>query len=236
MTRRRKKRSTQGSSPNLRFYIIGAAATLAVVVAVIAMGALVRGGGGGNSTANSAIVVPTPRLSDVPQSDHVFGNPSAPATITEYIDFQCPFCRQAVINVMPTIEQQFIATGKAKLEVHPIAIRGGESVAAAAAAECANDQGAFFAYYDILYANQGAEQSGAFSDARLKAFAASLNLDTSTFDRCYDSGKYVQQVQQASSAASTAGVNSTPTIFVDGIPVDPTVDSISAAIRQATPS
>jgi len=235
MTRKQKRRSTRGSSPNLRFYIIGAAATLAVVAAVIGMGALARGGGG-NSTANSAIVVPTPRPSGVAQSAHVFGNPSAPATISEYIDFQCPFCRQAVINVMPTIEQQFIATGKAKLEVNPIAIRGGESVAAAAAAECANDQGAFFAYYDILYANQGAEQSGAFSDARLKAFAASLNLDTNSFNSCYDAGKYVQQVQQATSAASTAGVKSTPTILVDGIPVDATVDSISAAIQQVTPS
>jgi protein-disulfide isomerase len=235
MTRRQKRRTARGSSPNLRFYIIGAAATLAVVAAVIGMGALARGGGG-NSTANSAIVVPTPRPSGVPQSAHVFGDPSAPVTITEYIDFQCPFCRQAVINVMPTIEQQFIATGKAKLEVNPIAIRGGESVAAAAAAECANDQGAFFAYYDILYANQGAEQSGAFSDARLKAFAASLSLDTNSFNSCYDSGKYVQRVQQASSAASTAGVNSTPTIFVDGVPVDPTVDSISAAIQQVTTS
>jgi protein-disulfide isomerase len=235
MTRRQKKRSTRGSSPNLRFYIIGAAATLAVVAAVIAMGALARGGGG-NSTANSAIVVPTPRPSDVPQSGHVFGDPSAPVTITEYIDFQCPFCRQAVINVMPTIEQQFIATGKAKLQVNPIAIRGGESVSAAAAAECANDQGAVFAYYDILYANQGAEQSGAFSDARLKAFAASLNLDTSKFDSCYDSGQYVQQVQQATSASRTAGVNSTPTILVNGVPVDPTVDAISTAIRQVAPS
>src|SRR5450759_1323566 len=235
MSRRPKKSSAKASPPNLRFYIIGAAATLAVVAAVIGMGALARGGGG-NSTANSAIVVPTPRPSDVPKSDHVFGDPSAPVTITEYIDFQCPFCRQAVINVMPTIEQQFIATGKAKLEVNPIAIRGGESVSSAAAAECANDQGAFFAYYDILYANQGAEQSGAFSDARLEAFAASLNLDTNSFNSCYDSVKYVQHVQQATSAASTAGVNLTPTILVDGIPVDATVDSISAAIQQVTPS
>jgi protein-disulfide isomerase len=235
MTRRQKRRSTQGSSPNLRFYIIGAAATLAVVAALIAMGALARGGGS-NSTANSAIVVPTPRLSAVPQSDHIFGDPSAPVTVDEYIDFQCPFCRQAVINVMPAIEQQFIATGKAKLVVHPIAIRGSESVASGAAAECANDQGAFFAYYDILYANQGAEQSGTFSDARLKAFASSLNLDTSAFNSCYDSGKYVSRVQQTTSAASSDGVKSTPTIFVNGMAVNATVDSISAAIRQVTPS
>jgi protein-disulfide isomerase len=212
---------------------MGAVATLAVVGAVISIGAFARGGSGGY---DSTILVPTPRPSSVPQSDHVFGDPSARVTIAEYIDFQCPFCRQAVINVMPTIEQQFIANGTAKLEVHAIAIRGSESVASAAAAECANDQGAFFAYYDILYANQGAEQSGSFSDDRLKAFAPSLNLDTSAFNSCYDSGKYVSRVQQTTSAASSDGVSSTPTIYVNGISVSATVDSISAAIQQVAPS
>jgi protein-disulfide isomerase len=212
-------------------YIMGGIAALSVVVLVIALAALARGGGGDGSSAT--ILVPTPRPSGVAQSGHVFGSADAPVTITEYLDFQCPFCRRAATDVMPTIEQQFIATGKAKLEVHPITILGSESVQAAAAAECANDQGRFWGYHDMLYANQGAEQSGSFSQSRLKQFASLLNMDSNAFDSCLDSSKYVGQVQQNTTAARAAGVRSTPTFMVNGTAVSTTIDALSAAIGQA---
>jgi Protein-disulfide isomerase len=212
-------------------YIMGGIAALSVVVLVISLAALARGRGGDGSS--DTILVPTPRPSDVVQSGHVFGSADAQVTITEYLDFQCPFCRQAVINVMPTIEQQFIATGKAKLEVNPIAILGSESVQAAAAAECANDRGRFWGYHDMLYANQGAEQGGSFSQSRLKQFASLLNMDSSAFDSCLDSSKYVDHVRQATTAARAAGVGSTPTFMVNGTAVSATIEALSAAIDQA---
>jgi protein-disulfide isomerase len=211
-------------------YVMGGIAAISVVVFVIAVAALARSGGGGYS---DRILVPTPRPSAVPQSDHVVGAADAPVTIDEHLDFQCPFCRRAAMEVLPTIDQKYVEPGTAKIVVHPIAILGSESVQAAAAAECANDQGQFWAYHDILYANQGAEQSGGFSDGRLKQFASALKMDKTLFDGCLDSAKYVEEVKQRTEAARDSGIASTPTFIVNGVRVAATIDDLSAAIESA---
>ena len=233
--KRPQERATKGrarkSSP-LTPYIVGTVVVLAVVAGLILIGVAARGGNGGG-TVGGPVVVPTARPASVAQNGRVFGDPAASVTVAEYLDFQCPICRRAGLQVLPAIETQFIETGVAKLEIRPIAILGDESVQAAAAAECANEQGEFWAYYDILYANQGAERSGAFSDARLKQFAEALGLDTGAFNACLDSGKYVDQVEQDTNDARAAGVKGTPTILVNGAKVETSVDAIAAAIQQA---
>jgi protein-disulfide isomerase len=211
-------------------YIIGGLAALVAVLFVISLGALARGGDGGFS---GTVVVPAARPSDIAQSGHVYGDGEAPVTVSEYLDFQCPFCRRAATDVMKEIEERFIAGGEAKVEVHPIAILGEESVQAAAAAECANAQGRFWSYHDILFTNQGAEQSGSFSKSRLKEFAARLGMDTSAFNGCLDSQRYVDQVEQSTEAARASGIASTPTFLVNGTPVASTVDALAEAISRA---
>ncbi len=204
-----------------------------VVGAVIGIAVATSGGG---DSPPQAVVVPTARPADVFQDGRVLGNPDAPVAIVEYLDFQCPFCQRTAEQVMPSIEEAFIASNTASLEIRPIAILGDESVQAAAAAECANDQGRFWAYHDILYANQGAERGGAFTDDRLKEFAEALDLDTGAFNSCLDSGRYTQQVVDNTSSARGSGVSVTPTILVDGERVDATAEAISAAIQQAAGS
>lgn len=206
---------------------------LTAVAIVIMIGSIAREGDEG---PGGEVVVPTARPAEVSQDGRTLGDPSAPAAIVEYLDFQCPFCWRAATQVMPAIEQEFIATGQAKLEIRPIAILGSESVQAAAAAECASELGQFWAYHDILFANQAGEQRGAFNDSRLKEFAVALDLDADAFNSCLDSGKYVSQVEQATGDARAAGVSSTPTVLVNGVPVEPTVDAISAAITEAAQS
>jgi len=201
-----------------------------VVGAVIGIAVATSGGG---DSAPQAVVVPTPRPTAVVQNGRVLGNPEAPVAIVEYLDFQCPFCQRTAEQVMPAIEETFIASNTASLEIRPIAILGDESVQAAAAAECANEQGQFWAYHDILFANQGAERGGAFSDDRLKEFAEALNLGTEAFNSCLDSGRYAQQVADDTSSALDSGVSVTPTVLVDGERVDVTAEAISAAIQQA---
>ncbi len=196
------------------------------------IGIAVATSGGGDSPPE-AVVVPTARPADVFQNGRVLGNPDAPVAIVEYLDFQCPFCQRAAVQVMPAIEETFIASNTASLEIRPIAILGDESVRAATAAECANEQAQFWAYHDILYANQGAKHSGAFSDDRLKEFAEALNLDTGAFNSCLDSGRYTQRVLDNTSSALDSGVSVTPTVLVDGEEVDATAEAISAAIQQA---
>jgi protein-disulfide isomerase len=225
--RRRRKQPLRKKAKPWQIYLAGAIVALIAVSLVIIIGAVSRNTGAGFV---ETITVASPRPSGVPQDGHTFGSPDAPATIDEYLDFQCPFCRRAAMDVLPTIEAQYIASGKAKLVIHPIAILGSESIQAAAAAECANDQGQFWRYHDMLYANQGAENSGAFSAKRLKAFASDAGLDTNAFNGCLDAGTYTNLVEQNTASARASGITSTPTLLVNGSRVNATIPDLSAAI------
>ncbi len=186
------------------------AAAAAVVVILIVSQALC-----GDDGTPSEIVVPTPRPADIPRQGTTLGSPDAPLTIVEYTDFQCFFCARMAQDVIPQIEEEYLATGKAKLVCKHVAFLGEESQWAAEAAECAVDQDKFWEYYDILFANQtGSHNAGAFSKVRLKAFAETLGLDTSSFNACLDEGKYANYVAATNLEARRRNVNSTPTFFV----------------------
>ena len=132
---------------------------------------------------------------------------------------------------LPAIEQAFILSGQAKLEVKPIAILGEGSVLAAQAAECANEQGRFWGYHDILYANQKSERRQQTADD-LKRFAAAGGLNTEKFSSCLDSGKYAATVSNNTAAATRQGVTSTPTIFVNGRQVESTAEAVGKAVQE----
>lgn len=135
------------------------------------------------------------------------------------------------MSVLPPIEQDFVESGQAKIEARPIAILGDESDLAAQAALCAAGQGRFWAYHDVLFANQGPERSGAFKAERLKAFAAAIGLDTASFNSCLDSGTHEAAVESATAAARGSGVQGTPTFIVNGVKTENTTESIRAAVE-----
>jgi protein-disulfide isomerase len=197
---------------------------------VVAIGAITREEG---PSPDATIVAPSPRPTDIPLAGNTRGDPDAPVSVIEYLDFQCPICLRAEYEIIPPIDDEFVRTGIALMETRPIAILGDESVQAAAAAACAADQGQFWPYHDILFANWAGENKGAFADSRLKEMAAIVGLDRDTFDSCLDSGQYTQQVVQATEDARAAGVGGTPTFFVNGEKVRNTADDITAAIEAA---
>jgi len=116
--------------------------------------------------------------------------------------------------VQPEIEEKYVTTGQVQLEMRVMAFIGQESVSAAEAAECANDQGRFFDYHDKLFEEQGRENSGAFSIDNLKGLAVELGLNASTFNSCLDSHKYAEQVSLETEEAGKAGIKSTPSFVV----------------------
>jgi protein-disulfide isomerase len=136
------------------------------------------------------------------------------------------------VSVLPPIEEEFVSTGQVKVQARPIAIRGEESSLSAQAAECANDQGRFWDFHDTLYANQRGENKGAFSRENLKRFAEALELDTAAFDSCLDSGKHASKVRDDTEAAVQMGVNSVPTILVNGRAVSWRLEDLRAAIQE----
>ena len=139
------------------------------------------------------------------------------------------------MSELPTIEQTFIVSGQAKLEVKPIAILGDGSVLAAQASACANEQARFWDYHNILYANQkGKRQQQTAND--LKRYAAAAGLDTENFGSCLDSGKYAAMVTNDTNAAQQLGIDSTPTILVNGNPVESTADAVGQGIQRELPA
>ena len=152
------------------------------------------------------------------------GPADAPIVIQEFSDFQCPFCGQFATTLHERLVDEYIPTGQVRFEhYHYIVVDnnvgGNESRRAAEASECANEQGEFWNYYHMVFANQEGEGRGAFSDRRLKAFAADLGLDTAAFDACFDSRRFASAVQADERLGAQMGVRGTPTIFINGVQV-----------------
>lgn len=149
----------------------------------------------------------------------VMGNKDAKVKVVEFADFQCPFCEQWFSQVEPQLKKDYIDTGKIAFYWRDYPFLGQESNYAASAARCANEQGKFWDFHDYLYSHQGQENSGAFSKDNLKQFAASIGLNTDQFNSCLDADKFSADYQKDLSDGQKAGVNGTPTVFVNGVAI-----------------
>jgi protein-disulfide isomerase len=146
----------------------------------------------------------------VAADDPALGAASAPVTVVEFSDFQCPFCQR----VAPTLKQ-LKATYGDKIRIvwkdFPLTSIHPEAFKAAEAGNCAREQGKFWEFHDRLFANQQALQPDA-----LKEHAAAVGLDTAAFNMCLDSAKHSDRVQQHIAAGTRLGINSTPAVFING--------------------
>ena len=145
----------------------------------------------------------------------ILGNPSAPITIVEFGDYQCHQCYNWYHNTKPSITREYIDTGKVNLVFVDLAFLGNDSPKAAQASYCAEDQGLYWDYHDLLYNSQEPEIDGGWANSeRLKAFAFSLGLDMNLFNSCLDSEKYSKRVQYNIQQAHEHGVKGTPGFFI----------------------
>jgi len=147
----------------------------------------------------------------------ILGDPGAPITIVEFGDYQCHACYNWFHTHKPAVYDNYIATGKANLVFVDLAFLGRDSPTASQASYCAEDQGMYWQYHDLLYNSQESQiDNGWANSERLKAFAFSLGLDTELFDSCLDSGKYSKRVQYNISEAKRHGAKATPTFIIVG--------------------
>jgi protein-disulfide isomerase len=147
----------------------------------------------------------------------VLGNHSAPITIVEFGDYQCHQCYNWFHNTKPAVFENYVETGKANFVFVDLAFLGRDSPKAAQASYCAEDQGKYWEYHDILYNSQESEiDNGWASPERLKAFAFSLGLDMELFEICLDSEKYTKRVQYNLTEAKKHGIRGTPGFFIVG--------------------
>jgi protein-disulfide isomerase len=148
---------------------------------------------------------------------YVKGSPTAPVEITEFADYQCPFCQTFATLQMPTIEERLIKTGRLRwryrdfpLQQHPF------SRLAAHSAACADEQGKFWEQHQRIY--EGQAEWAASSDAAsiFRGYAKAIGLDLGRYDACMSSAKYAGRIQASQQEGERLGVNSTPTLLVGG--------------------
>jgi protein-disulfide isomerase len=152
----------------------------------------------------------------VQQGSPFLGKLSAPITIVEFGDFQCDRCQRFAKYTEPQLNQTYIQTGKVNLVFKYFPIYGPDSTPAAMAAQCANDQGKFWNYYDTLFKNQGPANFGWASKDNLKKFASQTSgIDMQKFNSCFDTQKYLSFVQKDFAFATSLGLQGTPTFVIE---------------------
>lgn len=148
----------------------------------------------------------------------VKGNSSAPVTLVEFSDFQCPFCGRFFSEIMPQIQKAYIDTGKVKFvyKQYPIDSVHPNAKAASNAVECANEQGKFWQYHDILFGNQSSwvDQNTSQTNTTFKKYASSLGLNADNFNSCLNAKKYSNKIDKDLQQGSTYGVLGTPTFYI----------------------
>jgi protein-disulfide isomerase len=186
-----------------------------------------------------------PEFKDYPAGEGLtLGDPDAPAKIEVFEDFQCPACQRFTQNVEPRIFTELVETGKASYTFRHYPFIDSNSVAkeshqAANAAMCANEQGKFWEYHEVVFANWNGENLGTFNDGRLTQFAESLNLDMNAFESCFSGNRYEAEIDADFNAGASMGVTGTPSVFVNGQIVNPgfvpSFEEIAAAVEAAQP-
>jgi protein-disulfide isomerase len=146
------------------------------------------------------------------------GSPTAPVTVYEMSDFQCPYCRRFALETFPTIEREYISSGKVRwvfvnfplTSIHP------NAVAAAEVALCAARQGAFWPVHDLLYAHQDTwaplKEPGPF----LLTLADSAGISKPTLVGCLGSPATQGEVRSEAEGAERSGASSTPSFYIEG--------------------
>ncbi len=146
----------------------------------------------------------------------ILGDPNAPVTLIEFGDYQCHFCNVHFHNTEHRLLENFIKTGKVKMIFKDFTIIGPDSVNAAHGTHCANDQGKFWEYHDILYSNWTGENNGWASSDNLLRFAQEIELDIDQWSDCMIDEKYSQIISNSNKDARELGITGTPAFFVIG--------------------
>lgn len=212
--RRREARQEESGSSNTLFYVLGA-------VAVIGIGVVAYSAG--SSALSSAVTEPVEL--DIESDEELvalaqgvtMGDASAPVTILEFGDYQCPACGAFAIQAKPPIQQQLVQTGEAKfvfydfplIQIHPNAFL------AARAARCAGDQGAYWEYHDQLFRNQTRWTTANLPTSAFEDYAGEVGIDEGQFSQCLNSDAFADVVTANMQLGSRMSVSGTPTVFIN---------------------
>ena len=146
----------------------------------------------------------------------IMGSENAPVTITEYSDFQCPFCHQYFTTTYPLIVKNYIETGKVKYVFKHFPLSGHpQAPAAANASECTLEQNKFWEMHDLLYQKQDQWSGNPDNLQVFKLLASSLNLDSNKFNQCLDNKTYQNNIDLDYEEGLSKGFSGTPSFTIN---------------------
>jgi protein-disulfide isomerase len=200
-----------------RRLIWGAVATAVVAVGVL-IGFSVAGGEEPTRVEDlQGVAEIRSMLEGIPQDAATLGSPDAPVEIVEFGDLQCPACAQASERVIPELVRRFVQPGDVKITYRPLAFIGPDSERGAFGALAAAEQDALWHFVEVLYHNQGAENSGWLSEDTMESTVESLELDAGKWRSDFDANDVVvPPFEEAEAAAAEENVEITPTFVVRG--------------------
>ena len=144
----------------------------------------------------------------------ILGDPDAPITLVEFGDYQCHYCNVFFQSIEKDILKNYVDTGKVKIIFKDYNIIGEDSVKASQGAHCANDQGLFWEYHDILYSNWTGENNGWASSENLAIFAQQIGLNMNKWSECMNKGSHSQIILKSNDDARTLQLTGTPAFFI----------------------
>jgi len=146
----------------------------------------------------------------------ILGDSNAPVTLVEFGDYQCHFCNVFFHSTEGDILTNYVETGKVRMIFKDYNIIGPDSVNASHGAHCANDQGMFWEYHDILYNNWTGENNGWASSENLLRMAQEIGLDVEVWSQCMIDGNHSQVIVASNDDARALELTGTPAFFVIG--------------------
>jgi protein-disulfide isomerase len=221
----------------VQYLSLAAFAAVAVVVALIVISQ--SGGTSDNNTPTSVANVKgvaevNTELQGLSQSGQTLGDSSAPVTVTEFGDPQCPVCKAFSEQVAPDLISSEVKTGKVKYTYQPFLIIGPDSKPAMKAALAAGEQGRFWNYLQLFYLNQGEENSGYVTDTFLTSIAKAAGVsDIAKWNTSRNSTQWDSIISNGTTSAEGFGFNGTPSLVAQGPNGTKTVNGFSLSEIQA---
>ncbi len=195
-----------------RNLLIAAAGAVTVVAVLVVASIVVTGGGDDGSTTTTG--GSSALFAGIPQRGTTLGAASAPVTLVQFEDMQCPICREYQEDGFSGVVDEYVRPGKVKLRFAGLAFLGSDSEKALSHVLAAGKQGKLWQYVDALYANQGAENSGWVTDELLERLAGDVGLDWARLQQDAASSEVKQEAQASAAEAARLQVPGTPSFFV----------------------
>ena len=166
---------------------------------------------GDNSDQKSNLFSKEKLLENTPP---IIGDIDAKITILEFGDYQCTFCYKFHQQTLEKIKESYIDTGKVNYTYKDFPLNGLDSILAAEASFCADDQGKYWEYHNTIFNNWAGERTGWITNNSLLDFAEQNNLDLNEFTECVNGHKYTQKVIENQNFAESIGINATPSFLI----------------------